>query len=325
MRDRRIRRVVLAIQNLLATQPFFGSLSLRLPIVPCADTPTMACDGERLYANLEWVEQAQAADIQATISDLVMGCVLKHHTRRGGRDYGIWQEAHGEVVRPILRDAGITQEPGGLDMSIEDAYEKLKKERPDKDSQQPHSDPAGMPEAGGGQGQCQGDGNRPDGGANARGSGEMLDSPSPDERQEIEQQWDEAGRQAAAHAKNQGHSPASIEELLRRLHSRQIDWADVLKEFLTAAAKADYSWSRPDRRFAGQGIHLPGLHSEAMAPVAFCIDTSASLDSEALSPALVGDRRGLRGVSIRRVWRSSSAMRMCRISMSTIRRISRTR
>ncbi len=59
------------------------------------------------------------------------------------------------------------------------------------------------------------------------------------------------------------------------------DWRSVLREFVSAHARNDYSWARPNRRFLAQGLYLPGLHSEELGDVVLAVDTSGS----------VGDRR----------------------------------
>lgn len=266
------RRITLAIRSLLATQPFFGSLVLRLPVVRSDDVDKMASDGANLFVDTEWAAGAQAADMQQIIADIVMGCALKHHTRRGERNYCTWQRAHAKVVLPILRDAGLTDEPGGLDMSIEAAYDLLHQEEDDGP----------------------GSSERPQGGFSGDGAGEMMDSPAGDDgggegdtRQDSlrreEQKWDQAAQQAVQIAKSQGRTPGAASALIEAQHNRTIDWAAMLREFMTASAKADFSWSEINRRFAWQGLHLPSLRSIAVGPVAFLIDSSGSMNNPVLS------------------------------------------
>jgi predicted metal-dependent peptidase len=56
----------------------------------------------------------------------------------------------------------------------------------------------------------------------------------------------------------------------------------VLREFVAATARNDYSWARPNRRFVSQGLYLPGLRSEELGSVVLAVDTSGSISEAAL-------------------------------------------
>ena len=287
------RRVRHTLRGLLASHPYFGSLALRLPIMADPSRENIASDGQSLRFNPTWVAQNTADDIKVRIADVVLGCALKHHTRRGERDYGRWQQAHKEVTLPLLRDAGLTDEQGGRDMSIEECYQLIP-EPPEQPQQQPGGQGEGSGESGGqgqpqpGQGDGQGNG-QPDS-QSAPGAGEMMDAPTPDDPAEqqaalkqAEQDWDKAGKQAVAMAKAEGRQPGSIAEMIANSHKAEKPWRDLLRDFMTSVAPRDYAWSRPNRRFAGRGIYLPSMTGEAMPPVVFAIDTSGSLDEQALA------------------------------------------
>ena len=69
-----------------------------------------------------------------------------------------------------------------------------------------------------------------------------------------------------------------------------VDWKEILRRFLVATAQNDYTWSRPNRRHIDSGLYLPTLLSEGMPPIVFAIDTSGSMNEEALA-ALWGEIR----------------------------------
>ena len=149
---RRVRRV---LRNLLSTWPFFGTLALRLPVQEDTTRKTIASDGRRLLYSPTWVGEVDDDTIRADIAGLVLACGLKHHTRRGDRDYGKWQWASQEVRLPFLREAGLTDRAGGLDMSIEKAY----RQAPDmEDGDEPNPEQPPMPNATGGAGSGSGTG-----------------------------------------------------------------------------------------------------------------------------------------------------------------------
>ena len=52
---------------------------------------------------------------------------------------------------------------------------------------------------------------------------------------------------------------------------------------MTDAARSDYSWSLPNRRFIDSGLYLPSIRSEGIDTVAVIIDTSGSINAQALA------------------------------------------
>ena len=144
-----------------------------------------------------------------------------------------------------------------------------------------------------------GDDQRAANGANAppscdpAGTGEVMDapagggqggaSPSPAEIAEEEQAWDEAMHQAASLAKAQGKLPGAVEETVRGAHASTVDWRTLLRRYMTDAAKRDYSWSLPNRRFIDSGLYLPSIRSEGIDTIAVIVDTSGSLPAATLA------------------------------------------
>ena len=90
-------------------------------------------------------------------------------------------------------------------------------------------------------------------------SGESpLDTPAE------EQAWDEAMHQAASLARAQGNAPGAVEETIRQAHRSILDWRSLLRRYMTDAARRDYSWSVPNRRFIDSGLYLPSMHSKGI-------------------------------------------------------------
>ena len=143
---------------------------------------------------------------------------------------------------------------------------------PDRESldASPSCDPSGTGEvmdapAGGGQG------------------GDDASGPSPGDVTAEEQAWDEAMHQALNLAKAQGRAPGRIKETVRGAHASTLDWRSLLRRYMTDAAKSDYSWSVPNRRFIDSGLYLPSIRSEGMDAIAVIVDTSGSVDTDALA------------------------------------------
>ena len=128
------------------------------------------------------------------------------------------------------------------------------------------------------------------------GTGEVMDAaaadggndddapgPSPSEIAAEEQGWDEAMHQALSLARAQGRAPGAVEETVQSAHASTLDWRALLRRFMTDAAKSDYSWSVPNRRFIDSGLYLPSIRSEGMEAIAVIVDTSGSVDADALA------------------------------------------
>ena len=128
------------------------------------------------------------------------------------------------------------------------------------------------------------------------GTGEVMDAPAgggedgnggdgPSARDIAaeEQAWDEAMHQALNLAKAEGKAPGGIEESVRGAHASMLDWRSLLRRYMIDAAKSDYSWSVPNRRFIDSGLYLPSIRSEGMEAIAVIIDTSGSLPAATLA------------------------------------------
>ena len=98
-----------------------------------------------------------------------------------------------------------------------------------------------------------------------------------------EQAWDEAMHQALNIARAEGKAPGRVEETVKGAHASTLDWRTLLRRYMTDAAKSDYSWSLPNRRFIDSGLYLPSIRSEGMETIAVIVDTSGSLPAATLA------------------------------------------
>jgi predicted metal-dependent peptidase len=120
--------------QLLLNQPFFGTLCLRLKLVPMPSFPTMATDGRRLAYNAAFVEKLTATELEGVLAHEVMHCALAHHCRRGDREAQLWNRAADYAVNPILIGNGMTLpkdaliDPSFADLSAEEIYARLMKQ-----------------------------------------------------------------------------------------------------------------------------------------------------------------------------------------------------
>ena len=131
------------------------------------------------------------------------------------------------------------------------------------------------------------------------GSGGGLDSHdwegakemTPEQKQALARDIDEAIRQGALIAGKVGSGgDRSLDELLKT----KVDWREVLREFIsTTCAGNDYStWRRPNRRFVSSGYYMPSGVSEKVGELVIAIDTSGSIGGRELSQFL-GEVKGI--------------------------------
>ena len=163
-------------------------------------------------------------------------------------------------------------------------------------------DDGGDPDEGGGDGQNRdGSGQSQDAGSDTppshdpSGTGEVMDAgaragddggesgETPVDVSAEEQAWDEAMHQALNIARAEGKAPGRVEETVKGAHASTLDWRTLLRRYMTDAAKSDYSWSLPNRRFIDSGLYLPSIRSEGMETIAVIIDTSGSLPAATLA------------------------------------------
>jgi predicted metal-dependent peptidase len=102
---------------------------------------------------------------------------------------------------------------------------------------------------------------------------------------EVMQSVDTAIRQAAIVA---GKIGASMNRDVKDLLEVQVDWREVLKDFLrTYAAGGDLStWRKPSRRGMAQDMYMPSRISETAKRIAIGVDTSGSIGEVQLRRAL---------------------------------------
>jgi len=260
------RRMRSAISGLLAMHPFFGNLALRVPLVESAKHETMASDGVSLFYNPNWISQQTSETLKAGVARLVLACSLKHHTRRGDRNYARWQVASKFATDPILAESGLQpiDYSGSTEFSgksCEQIYDLLPEQEDEQScsGQQPAS-------------------HDPD------GKGEICDMPAgADETvQENEQGWDQASHQACSLAKAAGRESADMTKLVRSRHENTVDWRSLLEELMTEFSPRDYTWARPNRRFIGDDLYLPSLDGRELGQICVVIDSSGSVDEKSL-------------------------------------------
>ena len=309
------RKLTRARTQLLLNQPFFGTLCLRLKLVPGA-VPTMATDGRRIVYDSTFVDSLKPAELEAVLAHEVLHCALGHHCRRGQRDPQCWNQAADLAINPILIGNGFTLPSGALvdpafdNLSAEEIYARLSQ----RNSSDPISGPMQSPlssssgnGASSGEQQTQNASSGPpndsppqqtsdpedgdSGATSARpgGFGEVFDATdeqgnptSQAETSRQQQEWSIAADQAMRSAKACGHEPANLDRPLNESRQSKQDWRTILREFIAARTPSDYRWSPPNRRYVGSGLYLPSVERTGLGPIVIGVDTSGSIGSKEL-------------------------------------------
>ena len=113
-----------------------------------------------------------------------------------------------------------------------------------------------------------------------------ADERTKEEQDKLEKEIDQALRQGEMeHRRLNGDGVGNLARELSELLKPQIDWREVLAEFVrsTCAGRDKSSWRRPNRRYIAQDILLPSLVSERVGKMAIGIDTSGSIQGAALT------------------------------------------
>lgn len=264
--------------KLVMDQPFFGMLTLsQLRLELREDLPApMGTDGRVLYFRSAEVLKWSLSEVCAVICHEVLHAANGHNWRVGGRDKWRWNVAADFAINPVVKECGLTLPQGCLfkeewaGKAAEEIYRLLPK---DLNKLGLPNDPLGRDLL---DGMC----------------GEDGKPLSEADKRELEHKWKQAVQQAVQAAKMQGKVPAGLERMVGEALKPQCDWKALLARFVQNAAKADYSWKRPNRRYLSAGVWLPSLYSEQMRPIVVAIDTSGSV-GEAELQVFVSELNGI--------------------------------
>ena len=100
------------------------------------------------------------------------------------------------------------------------------------------------------------------------------------ERKQLEKEVDQALRQGQiAHQKIHGKGAGGMGRELGDLLEPQVDWREVLREFVKSIcnAKDASSWRRVNRRYMSGDVYMPTLIGERVGRIAIGIDASGSI------------------------------------------------
>jgi predicted metal-dependent peptidase len=274
---------------LVLDEPFFGALLLGLKVVEDKSgtvTKTCATNGESLWWHGPFLDKLSERELKTILAHEALHAALLHPLRRGAQDNGQWNIAcdhavnlHLEDCNAAARAAGkpepfpwpaldIYKDPQFAGKSAEEIYNALAPQNQTESENDQQSGGKGSP-------------------SDQQGMGGVLDAPGDEaSQQEQEAGWQVALVQAAQAAKQAGQLPAGMARLVQETINPPARWQDLLRAFVRESAKDDYSWTRPNSRYAHTGFILPSLYSQRLGKIAVAIDTSGSIDHDLLNTFL---------------------------------------
>jgi len=258
------RKVGKAKALLILDHPFFGTVVSRRPIKYGNAVPTagMSATGQMIL-NPAWVEPLSVKQIMFLMAHEAMHYMLSHALRRKHRGHEAWNVACDKVINDTLIEANVGEFiEGGIHLA--DARHHASEELYDENDDDMGSGGIGM-----------------DIGDATDENGQPLDE-SQVHQLEVQAKIDTI--QSAKVAKQSGKLPASIERIIDDMVTVTTPWHEKLERYMTSKVKDGYSWNRPNRRFVGQGLYLPGYdYVPRMGEIVLAVDTSGSLSNDELA------------------------------------------
>ena len=258
-------KVSKAKAKLIMYQPFFATIVCSLPMEEDNSYPTMATNGTWIKYNHDFVDKMTLEETMFVLCHEVGHCMFAHMFRRKGRNPKKWNMAGDYVINDLLINDNIgTMPPGGLHNpqlvqqgggTTDGVYELLPDE-PDDDGSGYNGTSIDICEDAGGDAASQG---------------------------EAEAEIKVMVAQAAQAAKMAGKLSANLQRLVDDTLRPMVDWKDVLRRFVSARAKVEYSFARPKRRFISEDLYMPSLGGQRMGRVLIAVDCSGSIGQKELN------------------------------------------
>ena len=248
--------------SLVTQHPFFASILMKRQLIEGETIPTAAVDQRnQIYINPTWFNTLSVEEVVFVLAHEIGHVIGQHATRRGARQPKKWNIAGDAWINDMLKAAdigtpikGCVQMDGSKDETVDEIYNKL----PDD----PNGDGPG-------------------------GTGDDIierGSPlTPEEATRIDAETRVEIAQAAQAAKAQGKMPTALAKIIADLIDPGTPWHEILERYMTSYVRGDYSWSRPNRRFADIA-YLPSTGKVAeMGEIVLQVDVSGSINQRELA------------------------------------------
>jgi predicted metal-dependent peptidase len=262
-------RLDLAYSKLGLREAFIAAVMTRVKREVSDKVPTAGTNGTWVRYNPKFCGPLSDEELFGLVLHESCHIVMMHMWRREGRDPRIWNYANDALINAYIKSRGWQLPKGGVHLgwvreehSSEYVYNKLKEQQ-----QEQHKS------KGGGSGDSD-EGDEDDGmGGGFDGTGDLEDAQDDATRVDMEATIVASAKMA----KECGQGSSMIDRVLERVGEPMVRWQDVCRSMMTESCAADYTYTRPSRRFIGSGLYLPSLRSDALGGLAIGFDTSGSM------------------------------------------------
>lgn len=254
-------RVQLVLQH-----PFFATLLMKAKVTLDDKLPTACVNAYgHIKVGTGFATTITVQQMMFVLAHEVMHPALAHFSRRGSRNPRGWNVAGDKIINDMLVQAGMTKVEGCIYQHGASAFyaEELYQQDPEGSGSGQGADGAYEP---------------------GNGLDDMDHTPMDDaQERECEETWRVNMAQAKTIAKQQGKMPGSLERLVDSIINPVTPWFLLLERLMTNFIKADYSWSRPNKRHIGAGLYLPSSGKQpSMGTVVIQSDESGSISPNEL-------------------------------------------
>lgn len=264
-----IDKIIVARVGLLLRHPFFGNMATRLKIEECTDwCPTAATDGRHLYYNRDFFEKLTTKQVEFVIAHEILHNIFDHMSRRESRNPNIFNIAadycvNGQLVRDRIGEVPpeikIFHDPTHYNKSAEQIYDEIYDKMDEEE--------------------LNALGQLLDEHIDWEKEGQGRPSYSKEDLKKIRDEIREATMQAA-NAAGAGHTPASIQRMIKELTEPKMNWREMLRQQIQSLIKNDYSFARPNRKGWHTGAILPGMKFDETIDIAIGLDMSGSIGND---------------------------------------------
>lgn len=256
------------IITLVTKFTFYGSCALKLNIRECPDTETMATDGLNIYWGRKAVDEWTEDEVVAVLAHEIFHVVLLHHLRLSHvsvndtdeevkRSAKKWNIATDLCINPTLKQDGFKLPKGVL---FDKKYINWNAEKIYKDIDESlYEDP--------------------EWGFVMELTDEKGKPLSEDAKNKAIDEVKEMIVSAADAAKKAGQTlNGKLSDIVQNVRTPQVNWVNYLRTLIQTRSPDETTWARPNRKMlASLDIYMPSNISNRCGPLAFIIDTSASV------------------------------------------------
>ena len=253
------------IQLMMQGSVFLATIAFNLKLnITKEDDPncqTAAVDGINLFINPKFFMSLSEPVRVFVYAHEAWHMALNHIDRKNSRDHDLYNRAGDYVINQMLKESNFTlwdkalQEDKYAGLTTNQIYDILDQEK--------KKDPNAF----------NNDGFTPD----------IKQPKDAATAKKVKQNVKEVLVKAATQSKISGDAPGTIpgdiQRAIEELLNPVLPWDELLDRFLTEKCSHDYSWAKPNKRFAPE-FYLPTQEAEGLSHLTIAVDTSGSISKD---------------------------------------------